>query len=132
MSDSAVTSIWLRRAEGPTSECVEATLSTFAEADRQIRKWARSAPKGGGYDKVDFLVKWSNGDSYEGRFDMKRDHTTGGDFLQDQIRQHLRFVTGDYCPPHMTQDQYESIRADIWTAEQVDSARTILRTCALQ
>lgn len=131
MSDSAVTSIRLRRAEGPTCECVEVNLSTFAEVDRQIRKWAVSAPKGGGYDKVDFLVKWDNGDSYDGRFDMKRDHVTGGHFLQDQIRQHLRFITGDYCPPHMTAEQYGRIRQEIWNPEQVDSARMILRACAL-
>ena len=43
---------------------------TFAEANRKVRIWAKDAPKEYGYDKLRFTVKWINGDSFTGRYDL--------------------------------------------------------------
>lgn len=73
-----VVSITLERAEGPISECgasvmVEAseTLDAWGEANVKMAGMAISAPKGGGYDKMDFTITFADGGTYSGTYDLK-------------------------------------------------------------
>jgi len=67
-----VKSITITRAEGPSDQCGHPqTVSSFAEASTVLVRNSHAAPKGGGYDKHDFRVEWENGDTYEGRYDLK-------------------------------------------------------------
>ena len=54
-----------------------------------------TAPKEMGYDKVDFLVTWEDGETYEGRFDMKYEHKLEENMLGRQITDVLLFYAGE-------------------------------------
>ena len=93
--------IKLHRAEGPSEECVEKTFNSFADANNQLALWGVTAPKGGGYDKVDFTVDFGitdeNGEpvEYSGRFDMVYGGSNdSGENLQGQIKNYLSFLGG--------------------------------------
>jgi hypothetical protein len=64
-----VKSVWLNRGEGPSAEVGKpVTVGSYEEANKILHRWAQSAPKeGGGYDKVDFKVTFTDGEEYEGR-----------------------------------------------------------------
>jgi hypothetical protein len=102
-----VKKVWLNRAEGPTKLLTgPRTASSLEDADRIIKGWATSAPKDGGYDKVDFKVTWDDGEIYEGRYDMVYADSWKAN-IGDQIRRFLSFYGGAECPYHMEQDKYE-------------------------
>lgn len=108
-------SIVLHRAEGPTTDCGEVTVDSFFAAQTQLRRWSRTAPKGGGYDKVDVLIEWQDGSQYGLRYDMVRDciDRDGRTLaLDDEVRACLRFRAGRWCPPHMTQKKYQDYLAE--------------------
>lgn len=93
-----VTSVWLRRAEGPINELTEwLEFGTFEDANRQLRVWASTAPDSGGYDKCDFKIVYNNNeedDAYEGRFDLERKHWGQPDLLQEHIRDFVTWYWG--------------------------------------
>lgn len=66
---SALSKIVLHRAEGGRLE--NAQSKTFTEANRILGQWSCDAPKGGGYDKVDVLFEWENGQSLRHRVDLQ-------------------------------------------------------------
>lgn len=105
---ASVLSITLERAEGPIAECGQSkVVSSFDHADAVLWGWAATAPKrGGGYDKCDFLVNFSNGDTYQGRFDLQYEDRFKRRLLQDQISHHLAFMAGTGKPSHMTEEDY--------------------------
>lgn len=101
-------SFWLNRAEGPITECGEVNVQSWAMANAQLSKWAETAPEpGNGYDKTDFTVTWEDGEEYSGRYDLKRHDTTYAD-LGAHIADYLRFLTGEHCPDHMTEEKYQA------------------------
>lgn len=109
MAKIPVKRIWIRRAEGPTKDLGERTVSSYEAADSQLRAWARTAPKaGGGYDKTDFQVEWADGETYEGRYDLQQEDTTKGNLIGSQIQHFLGFHAGLFCPQSMTREQYEA------------------------
>jgi hypothetical protein len=109
MARIPVTRIWLHRAEGPTKDVGERTVTSYEAADSQLRKWARTAPKEGrGYDKTDFQVEWADGETYEGRYDLKHDDTTKGNLIGSHIQHFVAFHAGIFCPEHMTRKDYEA------------------------
>ncbi len=97
------------------------TFDSMVEANSYIKDIASSAPEHGGYDKVDFKVTFEDEETYTGRYDLKRDHTTTGD-LGDHMRSFVRFYTGRSCPAHMTPEQYEEFIAqcDVDTNHWID------------
>jgi hypothetical protein len=117
MSKAKVTGIWLNRAEGPVALCGERSVRNFAEANDVIRSWARTAPKGGGYDKCDFKVSYDNGDTYSGRYDMTYDDVCGADMLQKHIRSNVDFYSGKSRPLHMDEKRYRAYLALEYVAE---------------
>jgi hypothetical protein len=101
-----VTEIWLNRAEGPTQDVGQKKVKSFADANRVIKNWATSAPKNGGYDKVDFKVTWEDGEVYEGRYDMTYEDTWKAN-IGDQIRRFMLFHSGLERPYWLTEDRYQ-------------------------
>lgn len=93
--------ITLHRAEGPSDQCVKKEFNSFNEANFQLQIWGNTAPKNGGYDKVDFTVDFGftddNGEpvEYSGRFDMVYSGLNdSGENLQGQIKNYLKFLGG--------------------------------------
>lgn len=109
--------ITMTRATGPTDECGDTkTTTTFAAADHYLRHWSHTAPKNGGYDKVDFEISnEETGDViYKGRYDLKHWHTETAN-LKAHVMDYLTFTAGERCPSHMSTDDYNAFigRADI-------------------
>lgn len=111
-----VEKIELGRAEGPSKECYAVTVRTFAEAQKQLKKWGRSAPRPreaggtGGYDKTDFKVTFADGDTYDGRYDLIYGGTDdSGDDLFGHIKSHLLFLANERRP--------------VWTLAREDGER---------
>lgn len=106
MAKIPVKSIWLDRAEGYTRDLETVTVSSFEAADAVLRKWARTAPEGGGYNKVDFKVTWEDGETYAGRYDLVRADTTKAS-LSTHMKEFCSFHGGLWCPPHMKRQIYD-------------------------
>jgi len=103
----------LLRAEGLIEETGPAApVTTWAEADNILRNWARTAPQPGhGYDKCDFKITYADGDTYEGRYDLKFHDQTFPELLAWHIRQHCEFYAGTRRPDWMTEDKYQDVLA---------------------
>ena len=107
------TKIVLNRAEGPSTECVEKVFSgdfLWNEANDQLKTWAQTAPERS-YDKVDFTVYFSDGSTYDGRFDLKKEHSKTADLAQF-IRKEIDFYSGKYKPEWMSEQKYKLALAD--------------------
>jgi hypothetical protein len=64
-----------------------------------------------GYDKTKFRITWSDGETWEGRYDLKDDarrqeNPNGLCDLGDHVRGFLLFYSGDARPDHLTEAQY--------------------------
>jgi hypothetical protein len=105
-----VKAITINRAEGLIEECGKpVTVATFAEAQAVLIKWGQTAPKGGGYDKVDFSVVWEDGEHYKGRYDMVYGGMeSDGATLASHISDYLTFLTGSRKPDHMKEQDYRN------------------------
>lgn len=88
-----VTKIWLNRAEGPSELCRDWTFASWHHVDFQLGLNARTAPKGGAYDKHDFKVTWADGTTYSGRFDLEGDDPQPS--LSGHIRKYLSWIVND-------------------------------------
>lgn len=104
-----VKSIWIQRGEGPIAETRKPqTVGSFAEADRILMGWSWTAPATGGYDKCDFKVTWEDGETYEGRYDLKHNKIEYPS-LSRHITEFVRFHAGEWHPAHMTGEQYQKL-----------------------
>lgn len=122
----------VNRGEGPCHECGKPqTVKTFDEANDVLRSWARTAPKGGGYDKCDFVVTYDNGDTYSGRFDLTEEHRTGSRLLEDHMRSMVRFYSGNGKPAHMTEERYRTYLASEHLAEPIREYVKFGETCQI-
>lgn len=99
-----VASIWIRRAEGTTEECVETLVDGFALANKVVRAWSATAPCSGGYHKVDFVVTFEDGEQYEGRIDLTRFATVD---IAKHMVDYLTFYAGVRRPSNITAESYE-------------------------
>lgn len=101
------------RGEGPSELCGKKRFAaTWEEASAILADIAVTAPKGGGYDKVDFMVYWADGERYEGRADIEHKHVTGYS-LQKHMQDFLTFMAGVRKPAHMAQAQYDRYLATL-------------------
>lgn len=130
-----VASIKLHRAEGPhellRNGLGEAHMASFREADRVLSGWGYSAPKEGGYDKVDFTVTWADGNTYKGRYDLHypgRPNDEGRTYpdLAKHIRDFVTFSTGMAKPHWMSEKDYRAVlaRDPTWAQEAVRFLQT--------
>lgn len=104
----------LERVEGRHSECVKVSVTTWAGADSILRQWAHTAPDDGSYHKCDFKVHYADGETYEGRFDLKRhDVTMPEALLFHHMWMHVTYHAGCRKPDWMTVEQYLTARAEM-------------------
>lgn len=113
-------SITLRRLEGDRQrdDFSSHTLtplddkSVWERANSLLRKWSETAPRRGkGYHKVSFIVTYEDGETYQGRFDLKH-YTVEYPDLAKHIYRSVAFYAGRYRPPHMTEEQYKEFLED--------------------
>ena len=124
---SPVSFVAVNRAEGPANECVAYVYhtgdkpadfdderghmegATFVKCDPdalagsvvcRFVTWGYTAPKTGGYDKCDFKVKWENGKTYEGRFDMEFGGKDGNESFWASLRRRVEFYSCSRRPAH--------------------------------
>ena len=109
--------ITLTRAEGPSYLCNRpreaAGPDVWLNANRVLRDWSDTAPKakaGGGYNKCDFTVVYNDGETYNGRYDLKH-HTAETPDLSRHMLDHLNCVSGRKIPSHMSRETWESVFA---------------------
>lgn len=89
-----VARIVLTRLEGPEAECDKArTFFNWHDVNWQLMLNARTAPKGGGYDKHRARVTWADGFTQETRFDLEGDMIWPR--LEDCFRQAWGFAAED-------------------------------------
>lgn len=96
----AAVKITLDRAEGLASECVVVVVEgrkVWDQADAVLLQWSKTAPKTGGYDKCDFKVEYADGETYEGRYDLKH-HSIETPDLGEHIRSFVGCVAGIVQP----------------------------------
>jgi len=102
--------IIIDRAEGPCELCGPKTFegeNVWQKAQTHIDDICQTAPKSG-YDKTDFKVIFADGEDYEGRIDLSHPSKENRDVpdLANHIAQHVFFDTGNWCPGHLTNEQY--------------------------
>lgn len=95
--------IEITRTEGPSELCGKTIeVASYAAASKVLRQIAETAPEGGGYNKVDFIVTFDaggmyqsteGGDVYQGRVDIDREHALKGYDLRAHMANHLKFTT---------------------------------------
>ena len=115
--------IEITRAEGPHEEvgkpevCTrEAYFGIWDCADRILIRWSHTAPKAGGYDKCDFTVTWEDGETYNGRYDLKH-HAVEFPNLAKHVYDFAMFHAGLWSS-WMTEEQYRDFlnRPDLMEA----------------
>jgi len=100
-----VSEITLVRREGPTTLCDRPyTARSFDEATAWLVAQHQTFPSSG-YDKVDILVVWVDGQLYAGRMDCR---LHGPLNVYHHIRDEAMFRSGYRRPPYMSQEEYET------------------------
>ena len=115
--------------EGKQRNGIPGTFPTFAAVNDKLAQAAHDAPAGGAYDKTDFLIVWTDGNTYQGRFDLhrlgERQETRDGSLrLEQHVLDHVGFYAGTYRPVHMTADKIAAIRGH--NPKQCDDALDLL------
>lgn len=106
MNKTPVSKITIIRTEGPAGSDFEGhEFTSFADAQHHLVSISQGAPEPdeGGYDKVEFLVEWEDGETYAGRYDLVRG---AGDQLCDQVINTCTFYLGLRKPAHMSAKDY--------------------------
>lgn len=100
--------IILERAEGPADQCQKPQiLKSFEESDKILWRWARTAPgPKGGYDKCDFFLIFYDGESYQGRFDLKKGHAGYPNLIKNHVEELQKINSGLHRPSWMTPENY--------------------------
>lgn len=119
-----VKEVWMNRAEGPINLCGQRRFTTLDQADATLLAWAYTAPRNGGYDKVDFKVTFIDGEEYIGRFDMKHPLAKNAEQLSflSHMRAFVAFQAGERKPDWMKAEEYQKYLAN----ENVEEAKEYL------
>lgn len=100
----------ITRAEGPSDLCGTKTVSTLTEANAILANNAETAPKGGAYDKHDFLIEFEDGEVYQGRIDVHHPSYAPTEKVGQHVIEFLRFYGGlcqpEELPSHFTPEKY--------------------------
>jgi len=99
-----IDSIELRLAEGRIGRLglvkidagpFEGRMIAFRMADAVIKVWAKDTDKHTlGYRKLDFILKWSDGETYSGTFLLQPKHARGSGHLAKHVRGYLKIIVG--------------------------------------
>lgn len=115
------TTITIHRAEGPHALCVTTTIkgrNVWADAAAWLAAMAHTFPERG-YDKHDFVVTWSDGDTYEGRLDCSRFRDLD---VAAHVREHLAWLTAEPRHQLVTAEQAADAAAYLATHEIPEAA----------
>jgi hypothetical protein len=119
----------LERTEGLHSECVTVTCRSFADAGAVLARWAKTAPPAGdGYHKVRYGIRFADGQTYGGRYDLKHIGVEVPSLRRDVIDS-LRFRAGWAKPDWCDEAKYQRILAD--EPDLVAQARAMLGRYAI-
>lgn len=102
--------ITITRGEGPSQECgKQHIVGTWIEANKILKSMALTAPDMG-YDKTDFSILFTNGDTYSGTYDLTHKDMIEGD-LYKHVADHCEFYAGicKRLPSHIKPEQYQQI-----------------------
>ncbi len=107
-----VKGVTITRHEGPNSgnDFTPHGFNNLPDGNKHLMTMAETAPDSGGYDKVNFLVTFDDANTYEGQFDLKREHMDGAS-IGGQMDNHANFMAGRW-PSWMDAEQYREFRAD--------------------
>jgi hypothetical protein len=100
-----VREITITRREGQPDLDKRQTAASYEEADRVLLRMAHTAPDTGGYDKVAFVIAFDDGQTYAGRFALKR---TGNLPLGEHVTRTQAFAAGRWHPAHISEDLYQA------------------------
>jgi hypothetical protein len=124
-----IMTITIHRGEGPTEDCTTTVHTSFESAEQRLVKSARTAPKGGGYDKHDVTLEWADGSKYGLRVDVKNIDDEYPNLVRYVVRE-LEFYAGRYKPERLTEAQYQAIRGRV-EQRVLDLMKHILDDCAI-
>lgn len=97
------------------------TVATFAEADKVIRDAAACVP--GHCCKVGFTITYSDGEEYEGRIDVTREHADQLAPLTQHMRDFVEFSANIRKPANRTDEEWAQWMNG-WGGKHVDTWRT--------
>jgi len=104
----------LTRLEGPTKQCnQQINCRTMDDANVVLRNWAKTAPKGGGYDKIEYVIHWIDGTDYIGKYylrhlDQLQDDGSRPPDLLNAVRHYVGYMARlpEYKPATQTDEEY--------------------------
>ena len=104
-----VQSIELLYAEGRIgfTEQFMKTYENFDQSDAALRRMASDAPECGAYNKVNYKVTFTDGETYEGRICLKRHDEFHSRIIPRSMNSFVGFHAGRHCPDHMTRESYQ-------------------------
>lgn len=99
-----IDSITIRAGEGRYAGAT-ITVTDWPAANAWLLLQSTVAPATGGYDKHDFTITWEDGETYEGRYDLKH-YSIEWPNLKRHVEGFARFMAGLRRPTHMTAEEY--------------------------
>lgn len=123
--------IEIEQAEGRVGCEIHETVEgsgIWAKANAVLRRIAATAPASGGYYKCDFIVTFDDGDTYQGRIDIKR---FGNETLEGHIQHHCEFHSGQAKAPWMGEKRYRTFLKDVVKPEAQEAYAKVLAECEL-
>lgn len=103
-----IRSVTIDWAEGPTwvVDRYPLTVPSIKAADRALwAVWSLGRSDQPDYRKVGFTITYCDGETYTGKLEINT-HGPMPDIL-GHVRRFVDFYTGERCPAHMTNDEYE-------------------------
>ncbi len=97
---------------------------TWSDANKAVSEMAFYASSTG-YDKTDFTITWTNGDTYKGTISIGHKMTSGRP-LTDHVVSNLEFLSGKK-PPHLTDESYKRLTKQL-EPETIAEATKMLAT----
>lgn len=76
-------------------------------ANMALSELAHKAPSCGAYNKISYIVTFLDGETYEGRIDLKHHDIGHTEIIQRSMGSFVDFHAGRYCPDHMTRESYD-------------------------
>jgi len=105
--------IVIERAEGLHELCVTRTFKTFDDANDWLLGNSETYPKNGSYDKHDFTVIFTNGQTYEGRLDCQHASMPDPDLsVNHHMIDHLNWLAGRTQNPYCGKEKYQEIMVE--------------------
>ena len=119
----------LIRLEGPTDQCdQQINCRTIDDANAVLRNWSKTAPKGGSYDKIEYIIHWIDGTDYVGKYylrhlDQLQDDGTKIPDLLNAVRQYVGYMA------RLPELKPESMELEEWYKDCLDENGDTIPGC---